>query len=146
MPNRAVQSRLCRTAKHMRHLSDETGVAATDQSVTLKLKLAAIKWWKDRPKARQGSRRDQKIKRDLRGGRWSWTLNFAQKRSWVGSGWSWAQQVGPQSFASTAVQRTLSLWLCPSTAVETAARQLRSAQVVGQWPGDTALTPASIVL
>ena len=31
--------------------------------------------------------------RDLRGGRWSWTLTFAQKRSWVGR-WSWAEQVG----------------------------------------------------
>ena len=34
-----------------------------------------------------------KRSRDLRGGRWSWTLNFAQKRSWVGR-WSWAEQVG----------------------------------------------------
>ena len=31
--------------------------------------------------------------RDLRGGRWSWTLTYAQKRSWVGR-WSWAEQVG----------------------------------------------------
>jgi len=29
-----------------------------------------------------------KRSRDLRGGRWSWTLTFAQKR------WSWAEQVG----------------------------------------------------
>ena len=35
-----------------------------------------------------------------RGGRWSWTLNFAQKRSLVGR-WSWA------SCSSTAVQWTL---------------------------------------
>ena len=34
-----------------------------------------------------------KRSRDLRGGRWSWTLNFAQKRSWIGR-WSWAEQVG----------------------------------------------------
>ena len=34
-----------------------------------------------------------KRSRDLRGGRWSWTLTFAQKRSWVGR-WSWAEQVG----------------------------------------------------
>ena len=34
-----------------------------------------------------------KRSRDLRGGRWSWTLNFAQKRSWVGR-WSWAEQLG----------------------------------------------------
>ena len=39
------------------------------------------------------------------------------------------------SCSSTAVQRTLSLWLCPSTAVETAI-----ALVAGQWRGDTALT------
>ena len=31
--------------------------------------------------------------RDRRGGRWSWTLTFSQKRSWVGR-WSWAEQVG----------------------------------------------------
>ena len=30
---------------------------------------------------------------DLGGGRWSWTLNCAQKRSWVGR-WRWAGQVG----------------------------------------------------
>ena len=34
-----------------------------------------------------------KRSRDLRGGRWSWTLTFAQKRSWVRR-WSWAEQVG----------------------------------------------------
>ena len=54
-----------------------------------------------------------KRSRDLRGGRWSWTLTFAQKRSWVGR-WSWAEQVGHfllqscPSCSSTAVQRTLS--------------------------------------
>ena len=54
-----------------------------------------------------------KRSRDLRGGRWSWTLTFAQKRSWVGR-WSWAEQVGRlllwgcPSCSSTAVQRTLS--------------------------------------
>ena len=36
---------------------------------------------------------ETKRSRDLRGGRWSWTLTFAQKRSWVGR-WSWAEQVG----------------------------------------------------
>ena len=34
-----------------------------------------------------------KRSRDLRGGRWSWTLKFAQKRSWVGR-WRWAEQAG----------------------------------------------------
>ena len=29
----------------------------------------------------------------LRGGRWNWTLNLAQKRSRVGR-WSWAKKVG----------------------------------------------------
>ena len=38
---------------------------------------------------------------------------------------------------STAEQRTLSLSLCPSTAVK---QQWRCAQVAGQWRGDTALT------
>jgi len=42
------------------------------------------------------------------------------------------------SFSSTAVQRTLSLSLCPSTAVETAIAQCTI--VTGQWRGDTALT------
>ena len=41
------------------------------------------------------------------------------------------------SCSSTAIQRALSLWLCPSTAVETL---LCSALVAGQWRGDTALT------
>ena len=35
------------------------------------------------------------------------------------------------------MQRTLSLWLCPSTVLK---QQLRSALVAGQWRGDTALT------
>ena len=34
-----------------------------------------------------------KRSRDLRGGRWSWTFNLAQKRSWGGR-WSWAAKVG----------------------------------------------------
>ena len=39
--------------------------------------------------------------------------------------------------SSTAVQRTLSLWLCPARQLK---EQLRSALVAGQWRGDTALT------
>ena len=66
------------------HLNDETGVAATDQTVTdSEAETGRYKngGGKTGRKARQGSRRrDQKIKRDLRGERWSWTLNFAQKR------------------------------------------------------------------
>ena len=84
-----------------------------------------------------------KRSRDLRGGRWSWTLTFAQKRSWVGR-WSWAEQVGRLLLwvvqvvrPATAVQRTLSYWLCPAQQLK---EQLRSAQVAGQWRGDTALT------
>ena len=41
------------------------------------------------------------------------------------------------SCSSTAVQRTLSLWLCPARRLK---EQLRSALVAGQWRGDTALT------
>ena len=48
-----------------------------------------------------------KRSRDLRGGRWSWTLKFAQKRSWVGR-WSWAEQV--TSFVSS----------CPSCSSDSA--------------------------
>ena len=70
-----------------------------------------------------------KRSRDLREGRWSWTFKFAQKRSWVGR-WSWDEQIGRlllrPSCLSTAVQRTLSLWLCPSTAVETATARCTS--------------------
>ena len=39
--------------------------------------------------------------------------------------------------SSTAVQRTLSLCLCPARQLK---QQLRSALVAGQWRGDTALT------
>ena len=40
--------------------------------------------------------------------------------------------------SSTAVQRTLSLWLCPARQLK---QQLRSALVAAQWRGDTALLP-----
>ena len=40
----------------------------------------------------QARSKDQEILEEP-GLRWSWTLNFAQKRSWVGR-WSWAEQVG----------------------------------------------------
>ena len=39
--------------------------------------------------------------------------------------------------SSTAVQRTLSLWLCPARQLK---QQLRGALVAAQWRGDTALT------
>ena len=45
------------------------------------------------PSSHSGVPGEIKRSRDLRGGRWSWTLTFAQKRSWVGR-WSWAEQVG----------------------------------------------------
>ena len=79
-----------------------------------------------------------KRSRDLRGGRWSWTLTFAQKRSWVGR-WSWAEQVGRLLLRVVQVvhqQRCNGHCLsdCP-------AQQLKAiAQVAGQWRGDTALT------
>ena len=90
-----------------------------------------------------GSRAPGEIKRsrDLRGGRWSWTLTFAQKRSWVGR-WSWAEQVGRLLLRVVQVvhqQRCNGHCLsdCPAQQLK---EQLRSAQVAGQWRGDTALT------
>ena len=82
-----------------------------------------------------------KRSRDLRGGRWSWTLNFAQKRSWVGR-WSWAEQVGRLLLRVVQVvrqQRCSGQCLsdCPAQRLK---QQLRSVQVTGQWRGDTTLT------
>ena len=82
-----------------------------------------------------------KRSRDLRGGRWSWTLKFAQKRSWVGR-WSWAEQVGHLLLRVVQVVRQQQcnghcLSDCPAQQLK---QQLRSAQVAGQWRGDTALT------
>ena len=86
----------------------------------------------------QGFRRDQKIKRS-RGGRWSWTFQVSPEEIM-----SREVELGCESWtsfasscSSTAVQRTLSLWLCPARQLK---QQLRSALVVGQWRGDTALT------
>ena len=86
----------------------------------------------------QGSRRDQKIKRS-RGGRWSWTFKFAQKRSWVGR-WSWAAKVGLLSLRIVAQQQCNGHCPCDSAQARHLKQQLRSAQVAGQWRGDTALT------
>ena len=71
-----------------------------------------------------------KRSRDLRGGRWSWTLKLAQKRSWVGR-WSWAEQVGPLLLRVVQIvcqQQCHGHCLCdcPSTAVETAVAQCTS--------------------
>ena len=79
--------------------------------------------------------------KDLRGGRWSWTLTFAQKRSWVGR-WSWAEQVGRLLLRVVQVVRQQRcnghcLSDCPAQQLK---EQLHSAQVAGQWRGDTALT------
>ena len=76
-----------------------------------------------------------------RGGRWSWTLTFAQKRSWVGR-WSWAEQVGRLLLRVVQVVRQQRcnghcLSDCPAQQLK---EQLHSAQVAGQWRGDTALT------
>ena len=91
----------------------------------------------------QGSRRDKKKKsRDLRGGRWSWTFKLAQKRSWVGR-WSWAAKVGPLSLRVVEVvrqQQSNRHYLCDSAQAQQLKQQMRSAQVAGQWRGDTALT------
>ena len=72
-----------------------------------------------------------KRSRDLRGGRWSWTLTFAQKRSWVGR-WSWAEQVGHLLLWVVQVVRHYSgatdivLVTLSSTAVERAIAQCTS--------------------
>ena len=79
---------------------------------------------------------------DLRGGRWSWTLKLAQKRSWVGR-WSWAEQVGRLLLRAVQVvrqQRCNGHCLCDSVQAQQLKQQLRGAQVTGQWLGDTALT------
>ena len=84
-----------------------------------------------------------KRSRDLRGGRWSWTLTqFAQKRSWVGR-WCWAEQVGRVLLRVVQVVRQQRcnghcFSDCPAQKLK---EQLRGAQVAGQWRrGDTALT------
>ena len=82
-----------------------------------------------------------KRSRDLRGGRWSWTLTFAQKRTRVGR-WSWAEQVGRLLLRVVQVVRQQRcnghcLSDCPAQQLK---EQLHSAQVAGQWRGDTALT------
>ena len=82
-----------------------------------------------------------KRSRGLRGGRWSWTLKFAQKRSGVGR-WSWAEQVGRLLLRVVQVVRQQRcnghcLSDCPAQQLK---QQLRSAQVAGQCRGDTALT------
>ena len=83
-----------------------------------------------------------KISWDLRGGRWSWTLSFAQKRSWVGR-WSWAAKVGLLLLRVVQVVRQQQCnghCLCDSVQEQQVKQQLRSAQVAGQWRGDTAIT------
>ena len=83
-----------------------------------------------------------KRSRDLRGGRWSWTFELAQKRSLVGR-WSWAEKVGLLSLRVVQVVRQQQCnghCLCDSAQTQQLKEQLRSAQVAGQWRGDTALT------
>ena len=84
-----------------------------------------------------------KRSRDLaRRGRWSWTFKLAQKRSRVGR-WSWAAKVGLLSLRVVQVVRQQQCnrhCLCDSVQAQQLKQQLRSAQVTGQWRGDTALT------
>ena len=83
-----------------------------------------------------------KRSRDLRGRRWSWTFKLSQKRSWVGR-WSWAAKVGLLSLRVVQVVRQQQCnghCLCDSAQAQQLKQQLRSAQVAGQWRGDTALT------
>ena len=80
-----------------------------------------------------------KRSRALRGGRWSWTFKLAQKRSWVGR-WSWAAKVGRLLLRVVRQQQCNGHCLCDSAQARQLKQQLRSAQVVGQWRGDTTLT------
>ena len=69
------------------------------------------------------------------------SVHWAQKRSWVGR-WSWAEQVGHLLLRVVQVVRQQRcnghcLSDCPAQQLK---EQLRSAQVAGQWRGDTALT------
>ena len=83
-----------------------------------------------------------KRSRDLRGGRWSWTFKLAQKRSWVGR-WSWVAKVGLPSLRVVQVvrqQQCNGRCLSDSAQAQQLKQQLLSAQVAGQWRGDTALT------
>ena len=86
----------------------------------------------------QGSRRDQKIK-GSRGGRWSWTLKLAQKRSWVGR-CCWAAKVGLLWLWVVPQQQCNGHCLCDSAQTRQLKQQLHSAEVAGQRRGDTALT------
>ena len=75
--------------------------------------------------------RFQARSRDLRGGRWSWTFKFAQKRSWVGR-WSWAEQVGPFLLRVVQVvhqQQCNGHCLCDSVQAQQLKEQSRSVQV-----------------
>ena len=86
--------------------------------------------------------RFQARSRDLRGGRWSWKIKLAQKRSWVGR-WSWAAKAGLLSLRVVQVVRQQQCnghCFCDSAQTQQLKQQLRSAQVTGQWRGDTALT------
>ena len=77
---------------------------------------------------------------DLRGGRWSWALKFAQKRSRVGR-WSWAEHVGTLLLRVVqVVHQQQCNGHCDSVQAQQLKQQLRSALVAGQWRGDTALT------
>ena len=87
-----------------------------------------------------GVRQHSGLQERSRGGRWSWTLKLAQKRSWAYREVELCERW--TSFASgcssRAVQRTLSSWLCPARQLK---QQLHSALVAAQWWGDTAVTP-----
>ena len=57
--------------------------------------------------------------------------------------WSWAEQVGPLLLRVVQVVRQQQCnghCLCDSAQAQQLKQQLRSAQVAGQWRGDTALT------
>ena len=83
--------------------------------------------------------------KDLRGGRWSWTLKLAQKRSWVGR-WSWAKSWTSFAWVVQVVrqQQCNEHCLCDSVQTQQLKQQLRSAQVAGQWRGDTSIVLAAV--
>ena len=74
-----------------------------------------------------------KRSRDLRGGRWSWTLNFAQKRSRVGR-WSWAEQVRRLLLQVVQVVRQQRRnGHCLSDSVSSTAVETAVAQCTSRW-------------
>ena len=86
--------------------------------------------------ASSGSRVPGEIKSTEQGGG---SGPSAQKRLWAGR-WSWAAKVGLLSLQVVPQQQCNGHCLCDSAQARQLKQNLRSAQVTGQWQGDTALT------